>query len=229
MNNYKTEMDVTRLIGASAGYIGYDDEPTLMKVKRQPRSVVLLDEIEKAHTSIYDIFMDILDEGKCTLADGTVVDFTNSIIIFTGNIGTKELKEKAPSIGFGGIQVDKKRENEEVVKKAIEKEFRPEFVNRIGSIVVFNELEKPELVKIFGIEFSEIQKKLGKKYKVKVSDAIRDYIIKQCNPIYGARDLKRGIEKYIVDSISAEMLENPTATKFKVDLDADKKVVVEIL
>jgi ATP-dependent Clp protease ATP-binding subunit ClpC len=200
-----------------------------MKIKRQPRSVILLDEIEKAHTSIYDIFMDILDEGKCTLADGTVVDFTNSIIIFTGNIGTKELKEKAPSVGFGGIQINKKKENEEVVKKAIEKEFRPEFVNRIGSIVVFNELEKPELVKIFGIEFSEIQKKLGKKYKVKVSDAIRDYIIKQCNPIYGARDLKRGIEKYIVDSISAEMLENPTATKFKVDLDADKKVVVEIL
>ena len=229
MNNYKTEMDVTRLIGASAGYIGYDDEPILMKVKRQPRSVVLLDEIEKAHTSIYDIFMDILDEGKCTLADGTVVDFTNSIIIFTGNIGTKELKEKAPSVGFGGIQVNRKKENEEVVKKAIEKEFRPEFVNRIGSIVVFNELEKPELIKIFGIEFSEIQRKLGKKYKVKVSDAIRDYIIEQCNPIYGARDLKRGIEKYIVDSISAEMLENPTATKFKVDLDADKKVVVEIL
>ena len=229
MNNYKTEMDVTRLIGASAGYIGYDDEPILMKVKRQPRSVILLDEIEKAHTSIYDIFMDILDEGKCTLSDGTVVDFTNSIIIFTGNIGTKELKEKAPSVGFGGIQINKKRENEEVVKKAIEKEFRPEFVNRIGSIVVFNELEKPELIKIFGIEFSEIQKKLGKKYKVKVSDAIRDYIIEQCNPIYGARDLKRGIEKYIVDSISTEMLENPTATKFKVDLDADKKVVVEIL
>jgi ATP-dependent Clp protease ATP-binding subunit ClpC len=229
MNNYKTEMDVTRLIGASAGYIGYDDEPILMKVKRQPRSVVLLDEIEKAHTSIYDIFMDILDEGKCTLADGTVVDFTNSIIIFTGNIGTKELKEKAPSVGFGGIQINRKKENEEVVKKAIEKEFRPEFVNRIGSIVVFNELEKPELIKIFGIEFLEIQKKLGKKYKVKVSDAIRDYIIEQCNPIYGARDLKRGIEKYIVDSISAEMLENPTATKFKVDLDADKKVVVEIL
>ena len=229
MNNYKTEMDVTRLIGASAGYIGYDDEPILMKIKRQPRSVILLDEIEKAHTSIYDIFMDILDEGKCTLADGTVVDFTNSIIIFTGNIGTKELKEKAPSVGFGGIQVNRKKENEEVVKKAIEKEFRPEFVNRIGSIVVFNELEKPELIKIFGIEFSEIQKKLGKKYKVKVSDAIRDYIIEQCNPIYGARDLKRGIEKYIVDSISAEMLENPTATKFKVDLDTDKKVVVEIL
>lgn len=229
MNNYKTEMDVTRLIGASAGYIGYDDEPILMKVKRQPRSVILLDEIEKAHTSIYDIFMDILDEGKCTLADGTVVDFTNSIIIFTGNIGTKELKQKAPSVGFGGIQVNKKKENEEVVKKAIEKEFRPEFVNRIGSIVVFNELEKPELIKIFGIEFSGIQKKLGKKYKVKVSDAIRDYIIEQCNPIYGARDLKRGIEKYIVDSISAEMLENPTATKFKVDLDADKKIVVEIL
>ena len=102
-------------------------------------------------------------------------------------------------------------------------------MNRIGSIVVFNELEKAELIKIFGIELSDIQKKLGKKYKVKVSDAIRDYIIEQCNPIYGARDLKRGIEKYIVDSISAEMLENPTATKFKVDLDADKKVVVEIL
>ena len=229
MNNYKTEMDVTRLIGASAGYIGYDDEPILMKVKRQPRSVILLDEIEKAHTSIYDIFMDILDEGKCTLSDGTVVDFTNSIIIFTGNIGTKELKEKAPSVGFSSTQVDKKKENEKVVNKAIEKEFRPEFVNRIGSIVVFNELGKDELVKIFDIELSSIQKKLGKKYKVKVSDAIRDYIIEQCNPIYGARDLKRGIDKYIVDSISTEMLENPTATKFKVDLDADKKAIVEIL
>jgi ATP-dependent Clp protease ATP-binding subunit ClpC len=229
MNNYKTEMDVTRLIGASAGYIGYDDEPILMKVKRQPRSVVLLDEIEKAHTSIYDIFMDILDEGKCTLADGTVVDFTNTIIIFTGNIGTKELRETGPNVGFTDTRGDKKKMNEKIVQKAIEKEFRPEFINRIGSIVVFNELGKTELIKIFNIEFSDIQKKLGKKYKVKVSDAVRDMIIEQCNAVFGARDLKRGIEKYVVDVISSEMLENPTATKFKVDLDSDKKVVVEIL
>ena len=229
MNNYKTEMDVTRLIGASAGYIGYDDEPILMKVKRQPRSVVLLDEIEKAHTSIYDIFMDILDEGKCTLADGTVVDFTNTIIIFTGNIGTKELKETGPNVGFTDTRGDKKKMNEKIVQKAIEKEFRPEFINRIGSIVVFNELGKTELIKIFNIEFSDIQKKLGKKYKVKVSDAVRDMIIEQCNAVFGARDLKRGIEKYVVDVISSEMLENPTATKFKVDLDSDKKVTVEVL
>lgn len=229
MNNYKTEMDVTRLIGASAGYIGYDDEPILMKVKRQPRSVVLLDEIEKAHTSIYDIFMDILDEGKCTLADGTVVDFTNTIIIFTGNIGTKELKETRPNVGFTDTHGDKKKMNEKIVQKAIEKEFRPEFINRIGSIVVFNELGKTELIKIFNIEFSDIQRKLGKKYKVKVSDAVRDMIIGQCNAVFGARDLKRGIEKYVVDVISAEMLENPAATKFKVDLDSDKKVIVEIL
>ena len=229
MNNYKTEMDVTRLIGASAGYIGYDDEPILMKVKRQPRSVVLLDEIEKAHASIYDIFMDILDEGKCTLADGTVVDFTNTIIIFTGNIGTKELKDAGPNVGFTDTRGDKKKMNEKIIQKAIEKEFRPEFINRIGSIVVFNELGKTELIKIFNIEFSDIQKKLGKKYKVKVSDAVRDMIIEQCNAVFGARDLKRGIEKYVVDVISAEMLDNPAATKFKVDLDPNKKVVVEIL
>lgn len=228
MNNFKTEMDVTRLIGASAGYIGYDDEPILMQVKRRPRCIVLLDEIEKAHPSIYDIFMDILDEGQCTLADGTRVDFTNAMIIFTGNIGTRELKENGKGIGFESNFVqDRAKRNHDIVMKAVEKTFRPEFINRISTTVVFNELGSKELGKIFDIELSEIKKKLGKKYKIQVTKPMKDYIISQCNPVYGARDLKRFIEQYIVDPVSSRMLEEPSMTKFSVSVSQDKEVVVQ--
>lgn len=228
MNNMKTEMDVTRLIGASAGYIGYDDEPLLLKIKRQPRSLVLLDEIEKAHSSIFDLFMDILDEGVCTLADGTKVDFTNTVIIFTGNIGTKELKRDGRGLGFETASVESKgKRNEGIVKKAISNTFRPEFINRLGTTVIFNELGEEELGKIYGIELQDIKKKLGKgKYQIQVKKELRDYIISLCDPIYGARDLKRNIEKYVVDPISAEMLIDPTKTKFLVGINENKESIV---
>lgn len=228
MNNFKTEMDVTRLIGASAGYVGYEDEPLLMKVKRQPRLVILLDEIEKAHTSIYDIFMDILDEGVCTLADGTKVDFTNTIIIFTGNIGTKDIKASGNGLGFESSSTDRNVRNKGIVKKAIEKTFRPEFINRISSVVIFNELGDIELGKIFAIELQDLKKKLGKnKYTIQVGKSVRDYIISLCDPVYGARDLKRNIEKYVVDPISNSMLEDPTKTKFSVEIDENKESIVK--
>jgi len=229
MNNMKTEMDVTRLIGASAGYVGYEDEPLLLKVKRQPRSLVLLDEIEKAHSSIFDLFMDILDEGVCTLADGTKVDFTNTVIIFTGNIGTKELKQNGRGLGFENTTIESKtKRNEGIVQKAISNTFRPEFINRLGTTVVFNELGETELGKIYGLELQEIKRKLGKgKYHIQVKKELRDYIISLCDPIYGARDLKRNIEKYVVDPISAEMLEDPGKTRFLVDIDENKESVVK--
>lgn len=228
MNNFKTEMDVTRLIGASAGYVGYEDEPLLMKVKRQPRSVILLDEIEKAHSSIYDIFMDILDEGVCTLADGTKVDFTNTIIIFTGNIGTRDIKASGNGLGFESSSTDRNMRNKGIVKKAIEKTFRPEFINRISSIVIFNELGDAELGRIFAIELQDIKKKLGRnKYTIQVGKSVRDYVISLCDPVYGARDLKRNIEKYVVDPISNSMLEDPTKTKFSVEIDENKESVVK--
>lgn len=228
MNNFKTEMDVTRLIGASAGYVGYEDEPLLLRVKRQPRSIVLLDEIEKAHPSIYDIFMDILDEGVCTLANGTRVDFTNTIIIFTGNIGTRELKDTR-SLGFeSALEVDRAKRNQSIVQKAVEKTFRPEFLNRLSSVVVFNELGTQELGKIFNMNLQDIKKKLGHgKYVVQVGKALRDYIISLCNPIYGARDLARNIEKYVVDPISEAMLEDTEKTKFSVDLGDNKESIVK--
>jgi ATP-dependent Clp protease ATP-binding subunit ClpC len=228
MNNFKTEMDVTRLIGASAGYVGYEDEPLLMKVKRQPRSVILLDEIEKAHTSIYDIFMDILDEGVCTLANGTKVDFTNTIIIFTGNIGTKDIKASGNGLGFESSSADRNARNKGIVKKAIDKTFRPEFINRISSIVIFNELGDAELGKIFAIELQDIKKKLGKnKYTIQVGKSVRDYVISLCDPVYGARDLKRNIEKYVVDPISNSMLEDPGKTKFSVEINENKEAEVK--
>lgn len=228
MNNFKSEMDVTRLIGASAGYVGYDDEPILMQVKRKPRCIVLLDEIEKAHPSIYDIFMDILDEGQCTLSDGTRVDFTNAIIIFTGNIGTRELKENGKGIGFeSNLVQDRAKRNHSIVMKAVEKTFRPEFINRIGTTVVFNELGNKELGKIFDIELADLRKKLGKKYKIQVTKPMKDYIISLCNPVYGARDLKRFIEQYIVDPVSSRMLEEPSMTKFSVSVGQDKEAVVQ--
>lgn len=222
---FKEEHSLSKLIGAPAGYVGHDStEPLLLAIRRAPRSLVLVDEIEKMNKNLFDIWLSIMDTGKCKLADGEVVDFTNCIIIFTGNIGTKELKNSL-SIGFGATSMeDQKKKDQSIVMKSIEKQFRPEFINRLSNIVVFNSLGKKEMDKIFNIELEKIKKKLSKtKISIKVSQELKNYIIDICDKSYGARDLQRGITKFVVAPISKSMLENVNATKFTVDFDPEKK------
>ena len=208
---------INTLLGAPPSFVGHDKEPLLLQFKRKPQCVLLVDEVEKMHSSIFDIFLNIMEEGTATLNTGDTIDFRNCIIIMTGNIGTKEIKQFGNGIGFGKIDKDKK--NESIVKKAIEKTFKVEFLNRLSSIIVFNELGKPELLKIFTLEFDRIKKQFGKKkYNISITKAVKEYIIDKCDKNFGARDLKRYIDQYIVDKVSEKMLETPETTKYQVDV-----------
>ena len=196
-NTLKDDTSANSLIGVAAGYIGFDSEPQLLQVKRKPNSVILVDEVEKMNPKIFDIFLTILDEGKVKLADATTeIDFSSSIIIFTGNIGTSELAGDV-NIGFNKLgKEDKQKRNESIVSSAIKNTFRPEFIGRLSSIVIFNELGAEELSKIFDIEYKKIKTQFtGNKLKVNISREFKNYIIKLCDPKYGARDLRRNLEK----------------------------------
>jgi len=223
----KDETSVNKLVGSSAGYVGFDTfSPELLKVKKTPHCVLLIDEIEKANKAVYDIFLNILDEGYTILADGTRVDFTNTVIIFTSNIGTKELKNHT-NIGFGTVE-NPDKENEKIVKNAMEKAFRPEFINRINSIVVFKELREKELMKIFDLELAKIKKQLLKsKYTFRASAELKKYIVGLCTEKMGARELQRNINKYIIEPVSECMLDTPDKFRYLVDIKDGKSIVKE--
>jgi len=231
---YKEEHSLSKLIGAPSGYVGYEDEPLLRQSAKRKSHVLLIDECEKLNKSILDVFLELLERGEVRLANGEVVDFTNAIVIFTGNIGTKEIRDSI-SIGFGKTrgngEDNNKERNESIVKKAIDKAFRPEFINRLSNIVVFNELGNKELCKIFNLELDKIKKQLSKnKISIKVSNALRDYVISTCDSNFGARDLNRGITKWVVEPVSKAILDlqetgEDRVTKFIVDFVDDKSVV----
>lgn len=226
-NTLKDDTSANSLIGVAAGYIGFDSEPQLLQVKRKPNSVILVDEVEKMNPKIFDIFLTILDEGKVKLADATTeIDFSSSIIIFTGNIGTRELAGDV-NIGFNKLGRDEKQKrNESIVSNAIKNTFRPEFIGRLSSIVIFNELGTEELSKIFDIEYKKIKTQFtGNKLKVNVTKEFKDYIIKLCDPKYGARDLRRNLEKNLITPISNYMIENIESNRFNVTYKNDKVVV----
>lgn len=226
-NTLKDDTSVNSLIGVGAGYVGFDSEPQLLQVKRKPNSVLLIDEVEKMSPKIFDIFLTILDEGKIKLADATTeVDFSSCVIIFTGNIGTKELAGDV-NIGFNTPnKEEKKKRNEAIVQAAIKRTFRPEFIGRLSSIVIFNELGDTELKKILELELGKIKKQFTKtKLSLKVSAKFKDHIVKSCDPKYGARDLRRLLEKNLITQVSQYMIENTEATKFNVDYDGNNVVV----
>lgn len=226
-NTLKDDTSVNSLIGVGAGYVGFDSEPQLLQVKRKPNSVLLIDEVEKMSPKIFDIFLTILDEGKIKLADATTeVDFSSCVIIFTGNIGTKELAGDV-NIGFNTPnREEKKKRNEAIVQAAIKRTFRPEFIGRLSSIVIFNELGDTELKKILELELGKIKKQFTKtKLSLKVSAKFKDHIVKSCDPKYGARDLRRLLEKNLITQVSQYMIENIEATKFNVDYDGNNVVV----
>lgn len=226
-NTLKDDTSVNSLIGVGAGYVGFDSEPQLLQVKRKPNSVLLIDEVEKMSPKIFDIFLTILDEGKIKLADATTeVDFSSCVIIFTGNIGTKELAGDV-NIGFNTPnKEEKKKRNEAIVQAAIKRTFRPEFIGRLSSIVIFNELGDTELKKILELELGKIKKQFTKtKLSLKVSAKFKDHIVKSCDPKYGARDLRRLLEKNLITQVSQYMIENTEATKFNVDYYGNNVVV----
>ena len=212
MSEYMEKFAVSRLVGAPPGYVGYEEGGQLTEaVRRKPYAVVLLDEIEKAHPDVFNILLQILDEGYVTDSLGRKIDFRNTIIILTSNIGTRDLKDFGDGVGFGTSAKKSTTDARarSTIESALKKAFSPEFLNRIDDIIIFNSLEQNDIRKIIDLELSKLYGRLEKLgYKVDLSDDAKDFIAeKGWDKDFGARPLKRAIQKYIEDLL-AEMLVN---------------------
>jgi len=213
MSEYMEKFSVSRLIGAPPGYVGYEEGGQLTeKVRRKPYSVVLLDEIEKAHPDIFNLLLQVLDEGMLTDGLGRKIDFKNTLIIMTSNIGARDLKEFGTGVGFA---TKAKTENIEsassgVISKALKKTFAPEFLNRIDDVIMFNSLNKEDIHKIIDIVLKGVYKRLEDLgYKINLTEAAKDFIAeKGYDPQFGARPLHRAIQKYLEDPLAEEILNN---------------------
>jgi len=211
MSEYMEKFSVSRLVGAPPGYVGYEEGGQLTeKVRRKPYSVVLLDEIEKAHPDVFNILLQVLDDGILTDGLGRRVDFRNTIIIMTSNIGVRDLKDFGTGIGFS---TQSKRENEDnimkdTIQKALKKTFSPEFLNRLDDVIIFNSLSREDIHKIIDISLTKLLGRIeAMGYKVSLTEKAKDFLSeKGYDPQYGARPLNRAIQKYLEDQIAEEIL-----------------------
>ncbi|MDR2972130.1 MAG: ATP-dependent Clp protease ATP-binding subunit [Bacteroidales bacterium] len=224
MSEYMEKHTVSRLIGAPPGYVGYEEGGQLTeKVRRKPYSIVLLDEIEKAHHDVYNVLLQVFDDGQLTDGIGRKVDFKNTIIIMTSNIGSRELKDFGTGIGFStsATQANKGKVEHSILENALKKNFAPEFLNRIDDIVYFNSLQKPEVVKIIEIELNKVLKRVASLgLEVSVTEAAKEFLSEAgWDSNYGARPLKRAIQKHVEDVLAEEILLNRIDDKRKVTLD----------
>jgi len=217
MSEYMEKFAVSRLVGAPPGYVGYEEGGQLTEaVRRKPYAVVLLDEIEKAHPDVFNILLQILDEGHVTDSLGRKIDFRNTIIILTSNIGTRDIKDFGDGVGFGtnAKKTNTDSRTRSTIENALKKAFAPEFLNRIDDIVIFNSLERNDISRIIDIELGKLYSRLEKLgYKVDLTTEAKDFISeKGWDKDFGARPLKRAIQKYIEDLL-AEMLVNKQLTE----------------
>ncbi|MCE2772650.1 MAG: ATP-dependent Clp protease ATP-binding subunit [Bacteroidetes bacterium] len=233
MSEYMEKFAVSRLVGAPPGYVGYEEGGQLTeKVRRKPYSVVLLDEIEKAHPDVFNLLLQTLDDGQLTDSLGRKVDFKNTIIIMTSNIGSRQLKDFGTGVGFStGARKDSTDDMaKSVVEGALKKAFAPEFLNRIDDVIMFNSLSREDIHQIIDIELDKLMgriKTLG--YHVDVTDKAKDYIVeKGYDANYGARPLKRAIQKYIEDPLAEEIIKSGVTEgdQVNVDFDEEKKEIV---
>jgi ATP-dependent Clp protease ATP-binding subunit ClpC len=203
------KFNVSRLVGAPPGYVGYEEGGQLTeKVRRKPYSVVLLDEIEKAHPDIYNILLQVLDEGILTDSLGRRVDFKNTILIMTSNIGTKDIKQIG-NFGFGNVEAkDKYDKMKSHIEETVRKVFSPEFLNRIDDLITFKQLSKQDIVKIIDISTRQLLKRMSALgISFEFTDSAKEFLSeKGYDPLYGARPLRRAVQKYIEDPISEEIL-----------------------
>ncbi|QLG46644.1 ATP-dependent Clp protease ATP-binding subunit [Costertonia aggregata] len=228
MSEYMEKFAISRLVGAPPGYVGYEEGGQLTeKVRRKPYSVVLLDEVEKAHPDVFNMMLQVLDDGFLTDSLGRKIDFRNTIIIMTSNIGARKLKDFGQGVGFGTAAMKSQADTHQksVIESALKKAFAPEFLNRIDDVVVFNSLEREDIHKIIDIElkklFSRI-KDIG--YDLKLSEKAKDYIAdKGFDKQYGARPLKRAIQKYIEDALAEEIVNSKLEEGDAIAMDFDEK------
>jgi ATP-dependent Clp protease ATP-binding subunit ClpC len=216
MSEYMEKFSISRLIGAPPGYVGYEEGGQLTeKVRRKPYSVILLDEIEKAHPDVYNILLQVLDDGQLTDGMGRKIDFKNTLIIMTSNIGARQLKDFGQGVGFQtNARQDAAEDNSKaVIQNALKKTFSPEFLNRIDDIVIFNSLEKEQIAQIIDISLKDLYKRLtNMNFTLVLSDEAKAFVAdKGYDPQFGARPLNRAIQKYIEDPLAEAILnENPS-------------------
>ncbi|MET2984951.1 ATP-dependent Clp protease ATP-binding subunit [Aureibaculum conchae] len=228
MSEYMEKFAISRLIGAPPGYVGYEEGGQLTeKIRRKPYAVVLLDEIEKAHPDVFNMLLQILDDGYITDSLGRKIDFRHTIIIMTSNIGARQLKDFGSGVGFGTAsrkeQADANAKS--VIENALKKSFAPEFLNRIDDVIVFNPLEKEDIHAIIDIELEKLLERIdGLGYHLKLSEKAKDYIAdKGFDKQYGARPLKRAIQKYIEDALAEEIVNSKLKENDTIFMDLDEK------
>jgi len=228
MSEYMEKFAVSRLVGAPPGYVGYEEGGQLTeKVRRRPYAVILLDEIEKAHPDVFNLLLQVLDDGQMTDSLGRKIDFKNTIIIMTSNIGARQLKDFGQGVGFS---TSAKKENEEdhakgVIENALKKAFAPEFLNRIDDVVMFNSLSREDIHKIIDIELNSLYSRIGGLgYSIKISEEAKDFISdKGYDSQFGARPLKRAIQKYLEDPLAEEIIKSNISEGDIIAVEFDKE------
>jgi ATP-dependent Clp protease ATP-binding subunit ClpC len=233
MSEYMEKISLTRIQGSAPGYVGYEDANVLDKIRRKPYSVVLFDEIEKAHPDIFNLFLQMLDEGHITDSHGRKINFKNCVILMTSNVGTKVVKEFGSGVGFNTkAKLDNSNNDvKSILEKELKKKFAPEFINRLDEIIYFQDLGKDEILKIVELELTKTCKRadeLG--FKLNITDSLKSHLVEVgYDPQYGARPLKRALQKWIDDYITEFIIESApkqgSTLNIDYDKDGDKSVV----
>ena len=237
MSEYMEKFSVSRLIGAPPGYVGYEEGGQLSeRVRRKPYSIVLLDEIEKAHPDVFNMLLQVLDDGYLTDSVGRKIDFKNTVIIMTSNIGTRKLKDFGTGVGFDTEykRSDENKLSSEILKKSLSKKFSPEFLNRVDEIVVFNTLSHVEIEKIVKIELNNFKNRLKTvDYNVKIDNKVIKFLsIKGFDKEFGARPIKRAIQKYLEDPLAKKIVNSEIKKGNKIDIThrkGEEKLEVKVL
>ena len=228
MSEYMEKFAISRLVGAPPGYVGYEEGGQLTeKVRRKPYSVILLDEVEKAHPDVFNMLLQVLDDGFLTDSLGRKIDFRNTIIIMTSNIGARQIKDFGQGVGFGTAAKKSQADSHQksVIENALKKAFAPEFLNRIDDVMVFNPLEREHIHQIIDIELRKLYDRIRDiGYELKLTDKAKDYISdKGFDKEYGARPLKRAIQKYIEDALAEEIVNSKLEEGDSIEMDLDEK------
>ena len=213
MSEYGEKHTTSRLVGAPPGYVGYDEGGQLTeKVRRHPYSVILLDEIEKAHPDVFNTLLQVMDEGRMTDGNGTTVDFRNTVIIMTSNSGSRQISEFGAGIGFGTSADSANAQAESIVRKALSRQFAPEFLGRLDDIIMFHTLDEKDALEIVRLEVGKLAARLqeNRQIEIHLTDAVYDFLVKKgFEPKSGARSVKRAIREHIEDALCDMLLDNP--------------------
>ena len=231
MSEYMEKHTVSRMVGAPPGYVGYEEGGQLTdRVRRKPYSIVLLDEIEKAHSDIFNVLLQVMDEGRLTDGNGTTVDFRNTVIIMTSNTGTRQLKEFGQGIGFNSGDAADPEYARGIIRKTLQKQFSPEFLNRLDDIIFFDQLTKESLHKIVDIEMRPLQKRIREMgYGIELTDAARAWLgAKGYDVQFGARPLKRLLQTAVEDPFCQLILDANLHEGQTVRVDADSNEAKEL-